>query len=132
MTDVVLLGGGETKTRTSRPLDPRPSSSLSPGSGVSVPTTARDRRYGTARWQKVRLGVLNRDLWVCRVVAGCPVHASVADHVIPVAPGMPNALFFDPGNLRAACRGHNLARGFAATLDDHNEPSAVVTIDYTR
>lgn len=152
MTDVVLLGrlhptsklepeppqsaglahlytrGGETQNGTGSALDPRSSSSLSP-----VPTASRDRRYGTARWQKVRLRVLNRDLWACRVVDACPVRASVADHVIPVTPGMPNALFFDPGSLRAACRGHNLARGFAATLDDERKPapSAVVTTDYT-
>lgn len=87
-----------------------------------------DRRYHTKRWQRVRLRVLNRDGWTCRVVAGCPMQASVADHVIPVYEGMPDAQFFGPDNLRAACRNHNLARG----LTEHLQPTgAVVTKDYS-
>jgi 5-methylcytosine-specific restriction endonuclease McrA len=74
-----------------------------------------DKRYGTRRWKKVRLRVLHRDLWEC-FVPGCGVSASVADHIEPVYPGMPNAWFFNEANLRASCRRHNTARGVAARL----------------
>ena len=75
-----------------------------------------DRRYGTRRWKRTRLRVMHRDLWLC-FVPSCEVRASVADHVIPVYPGMPDALFFDERNLRASCRRHNTARGVAARLE---------------
>jgi integrase len=35
----------------------------------------------------------------------------------PVYEGMPDSEFVDPRNLRAACKAHNVARGFAATLE---------------
>jgi hypothetical protein len=60
------------------------------------------------------------------------VAANVADHIIPVHPGMPDALFFGLSNLRAACRDHNLARGFAERLDSAPVAgTAVVTKDYS-
>lgn len=43
--------------------------------------------------------------------------ASVAGHIIPTYPGMPDSLFFDPMNLRASCKPHNTARGVAARLE---------------
>jgi hypothetical protein len=82
-----------------------------------------DKRYGTRRWKKVRLGVLHRDLWAC-FVPGCGVSASVADHIIPVYPGMPDGLFFDATNLRASCRRHNTGRGVAARLERELEGMA--------
>jgi 5-methylcytosine-specific restriction endonuclease McrA len=88
-----------------------------------------DRRYRTKRWERIRLRVLNRDGWACRVVQGCPKPATVADHVIPVYDGMPDSLFFDPANLRAACRNHNLARGLTEDLVPVS--TAVVTKDYS-
>ena len=75
-----------------------------------------DKRYGTRRWKQTRLRVLHRDLWTC-FAPGCPVSASVADHIIPVYPEMPNSLFFDEANLRGSCRRHNTARGVAARLE---------------
>jgi hypothetical protein len=86
----------------------------------------------TQRWKRTRLRVLNRDLWICRVVPGCPVRATVADHVVPVYQGMPDFLFFGLGNLRAACQGHNKARGFAPDVPQPSGPSAVVTRDYSK
>ena len=77
---------------------------------------ATDKRYGTRKWKRVRLGVLVRDLYRCWV-PGCPVSANVADHVMPASPDMPEWLFFDPSNLRASCKRHNLARGVAARLE---------------
>lgn len=94
----------------------------------------KDPRYGSRRWQRVRLRVLNRDMWTCLIVVGCTERASVADHIIPTYPGMPDALFFGMGNLRSGCRRHNIARGMAASLEAEGQPSsttAVVTRDYS-
>jgi 5-methylcytosine-specific restriction endonuclease McrA len=77
--------------------------------------------------------VLRRDNWVCRIVTGCAHPATVADHIIPVFPGMPDAMFFNPKNVRAACRDHNLARAWAEKLATNADQSSdVVTTDYSR
>lgn len=75
-----------------------------------------DKRYKTRRWQAVRLAVLHRDLWTCWV-PGCPADANVADHRVPVDEYTTDAEFFHPQGLRASCRIHNIARGFAAGLE---------------
>jgi hypothetical protein len=62
----------------------------------------------------LRLRILQRDAWRCRIVAGCPTPATVADHIQPASPEMPDALFYDPRNLRAGCRQHNIDRGKVA------------------
>jgi 5-methylcytosine-specific restriction endonuclease McrA len=92
-----------------------------------------DRRYRSAAWRRLRLRVLARDMHVCRVVPGCTNRATVADHIEPVRPDTPDALFFAERNLRAACRDHNLARALAPELDGRVDagPSAVITRDYT-
>ncbi len=93
---------------------------------------AKERRYATARWQRLRARVLTRDLGRCRIVAGCLTPATVADHIIPASLGMTDAQFFADANLRAACRKHNLARGFAASVTGaQSGPSAVITKDYS-
>lgn len=79
-------------------------------------TNPRRAPYNTKRWQTLRLAVLRRDLYRCWV-AGCQVMANVADHINPVYPGMPDAEFYDPANLRASCKRHNTARGVAARLE---------------
>jgi hypothetical protein len=69
------------------------------------------------------------------IVEGCTTRASVADHILPTYPGMPDTLFFGEGNLRGGCKTHNVARGMAATLDEaptSDASSTVVTGDYTR
>lgn len=78
-----------------------------PRPGNRQPT---DLRYSNRRWRTVRLRVLARDGEACMIEAGCPFRATVADHIVPVYPGMPDSEFYDPTNLRASCRGHNLAR----------------------
>jgi hypothetical protein len=86
-------------------------------SRISLPEPVRDRRYGRARWRKVRLAVLNRDNWTCRIVLTCQERATVADHIVPATPDMPDALFHDPRNLRAGCHYHNTERGRAAKFE---------------
>lgn len=81
-----------------------------------ITDTRRDPRYSGAKWRKVRLAVLRRDLYRCWVV-NCEVAGNVADHINPVYLGMPDSEFFDPQNLRASCKRHNTARGVAARLE---------------
>ena len=76
----------------------------------------QERRYMTRRWKALRADVLRRDLYRCQVVAGCPIRATICDHIEPVYQGMPDWEFYDPLNLRAACLHHNTARGVAARL----------------
>ena len=80
--------------------------------------TQGDKRYGTKRWQRVRLRVLQRDLWTC-YVKGCGriVGRAHCDHISAVYPGMPDAEFYAESNLRASCQRHNVARGVAARLE---------------
>ena len=80
---------------------------------VYPPEPVRDKRYGLARWRKLRLRVLARDAYRCRIVEGCPAKATVADHIEPARPDMPDSMFFNPRNLRAGCFFHNTERGRA-------------------
>jgi 5-methylcytosine-specific restriction endonuclease McrA len=91
-----------------------------------------DPRYGSRRWRKTAQAVLIRDNHVCRIVEGCVVRATVADHIVPTYPGMPNSLFFGMTNLRAGCQGHNKARGMAPDVPPRPTETAVVTKDYSR
>ena len=84
------------------------------GKPRSTPGPATDPRYRTKRWQRLRLQVLRRDLWACGIVPGCERYAGVCDHIVPVTDDMPDSLFFDPDNLRAGCRHHNVRRGHVA------------------
>ena len=76
----------------------------------------RDPRYGSKAWRALAKWVVARDMHRCWV-NGCPVRATVADHIQPVHSGMQDALFYAPCNLRASCQGHNLARGIALKLE---------------
>jgi hypothetical protein len=76
-----------------------------------------DRRYHTVRWRRSREAALARDKWTCRIVEGCPRKATVADHIMPVYPGMPDHEFFAMSNLRAGCHTHNTRRGMAERLE---------------
>jgi hypothetical protein len=73
----------------------------------------RETRYGTRRWKRLRLEILQRDGRRCWVPS-CPEWATVADHIDPVTREMPDWLFYDPRNLRASCRRHNVVRGVVA------------------
>jgi 5-methylcytosine-specific restriction protein A len=67
--------------------------------------------YGSVQWRALRLYVLERDGWRCRICAeGCTGEATQADHIVAVAEGGPP---FDPLNCRAACEFCNKSRGGA-------------------
>ncbi len=78
-------------------------------SGQRAPS---DPRYSRARWKALSRRIRKRD-GRCMVVDGCPRGPQVADHIVPVYPGMPDAEFYAPANLRAACYYHNSLRGHA-------------------
>lgn len=73
--------------------------------------TNRDRRYGTARWRRLREQVIERDGRVC---AGpdCTSDMSAprmtqVDHIVEVKDG---GDFWDPDNLRVVCRYHHYSK----------------------
>jgi 5-methylcytosine-specific restriction endonuclease McrA len=104
---------------------------------MTVIAAPRDRRYGLQRWARLARRILRRDNYVCRIVPGCPTRATIADHIIPDYPGMPDALFFSEDNLRAGCKRHNYARGVAERLQRETRgappaSSSIVTRDYSR
>jgi len=115
-------------------IGPRPAQLAGPFLSPPPPNPREDRRFGSRRWKRVRDRVKNRDLWTCRIVPGCTTRATVADHIIPVYPGMPDGLFFRMDNLRAGCQAHNKARGSVPDLFSASKstPSNVVSRDYTR
>jgi hypothetical protein len=56
---------------------------------------------GTAAWKRIRLQVLERDGYICRIRGPhCQGKATAVDHIIPMADG---GALYDPANLRAAC-----------------------------
>ena len=71
--------------------------------------------YSSREWAEVRILVLNRDGWVCRMVkpdgtqCGVVLHGrnATVDHDVPVSRG---GAPLDPQNLRAACRHHNSSK----------------------
>ena len=73
--------------------------------------------YKSKRWQNLRVGVLERDGWVCcvcgvvmvpGVARGWEPRTASVDHIVPVAWG---GAQWDPNNLRSMCLEHNLAMG---------------------
>jgi 5-methylcytosine-specific restriction endonuclease McrA len=70
-------------------------------------------------WKRVRLVILERDRFVCRLeLPGCTGRATEVDHVVPRKFGGTEAL----SNLRAACRSCNRRRG-----DGTSAPRAIVS-----
>jgi 5-methylcytosine-specific restriction endonuclease McrA len=72
--------------------------------------SARDPRYSTAAWQRLRRAVLARDRYLCQVQGPrCTGIADTVDHVLPSSTH-PH-LFWAEENLRASCRRCNYGRG---------------------
>lgn len=68
-----------------------------------------DARYFTPQWRRLTNVILERDKWTCQIRdRGCTHHATAVDHIEAVIEG---GMFFDPENLRAACRHCNSVRG---------------------
>ena len=75
--------------------------------------SATSKWMTSAEYKRVRLLVLDRDGWRCKIRGPhCHGWADQVDHVIPRADG---GALFDPTNMRAACRpcnnGRNVGRG---------------------
>lgn len=68
-------------------------------------------RADPKRWRKLRLVILDRDGWRCKL---CLRYANHADHIIPVHLG---GDWWSPTNLRAACRSCNINRERKADPD---------------
>jgi hypothetical protein len=75
-----------------------------------VTTSAEVRRlYNSTQWRRLRLVILERDEYLCRIEPQPPHAATTVDHI--VSPLVHPGGFFDPDNLRAACAHHNYGRG---------------------
>lgn len=58
--------------------------------------------YRTAQWRRLRLRVLDRDGWECRLrFPGCAGRANSADHIVEVE--AEGGAFWDESNIQAAC-----------------------------
>jgi 5-methylcytosine-specific restriction endonuclease McrA len=79
-----------------------------------------DPVYNTLVWRRVRLEVLNRDGWRCRVGGPrCTGSASLVDHIVPWRQG---GSWYDKQNLRASCRSCNTSRAYAG-FETRRNPS---------
>jgi len=69
----------------------------------------RDLRFRDRKWKGLRLFVLDRDGWQCQIRdRGCTQVATSVDHITATVEG---GSFWDPANLRAACKHCNTLRG---------------------
>ena len=76
-----------------------------------------DRRYSTRAWQRLRLQVLARDGYSCHIQGPrCQGRANTVHHILPSSTH-PH-LFWNPGNLQAACGSCNFAAGAYLTADN--------------
>jgi 5-methylcytosine-specific restriction endonuclease McrA len=63
--------------------------------------TGRKRVYG-GPWPRIRRTILERDAYTCQIgLLCCTRDATCVDHITPVSWG---GAWYDPSNLRAACR----------------------------
>jgi 5-methylcytosine-specific restriction endonuclease McrA len=69
-----------------------------------------DRRYSTARWQRLRRAVLAHYGQVCQLQGPrCTGYATTVHHLVPSSQAP--QLFWEPANLVAACRRCNYCDG---------------------
>ena len=69
-----------------------------------------DRRYSTARWQRLRKAVLAHYGYVCQVEGPrCTGYATTVHHLVPSSQA-PH-LFWEPSNLVASCKPCNYGDG---------------------
>jgi 5-methylcytosine-specific restriction protein A len=79
--------------------------------GRIILRTMRKPHY-SGPWRTVRRQILERDSYICQIqTAGCLGHADQVDHIVPIARG---GEWWNPDNLRAACRKCNNDRNRVA------------------
>lgn len=77
-------------------------------------------------WPRVRLRVLERDGYLCRIRgAKCTVTATQVDHIVPVSKG---GAWWDEANLRASCAKCNLSRVDHATSERWRQGKTKITL----
>jgi hypothetical protein len=88
-----------------------------------------DRRYSTARWQRLRRHVLARDQHLCRIQGPrCRQVANTVHHVIPTSQG---GAFWDETNLQAACGPCNYGDGaYVKAENDRCRRERIVELEW--
>jgi 5-methylcytosine-specific restriction endonuclease McrA len=82
-----------------------------------------DRRYSTARWQRLRKAVLAHYGYVCHVEGPrCTGYATTVHHLVPSSQA-PH-LFWEPSNLAAACGRCNYGDGARVAADNRRQQIA--------
>jgi HNH endonuclease len=90
-----------------------------------------DRRYSTARWQRLRRAVLAHYGHVCQVEGPrCTFYATTVHHLIPSSQA-PH-LFWEPENLVAACRRCNYGDGARVAAENTRQTIEPPTADHRR
>jgi 5-methylcytosine-specific restriction endonuclease McrA len=89
----------------------------------SPKTTMADRRYSTARWQRLRKAVLAHYGHVCQIQGPrCTGYATTVHHQIPSSQAP--ELFWEPANLAAACGACNYGGGARIQADNRRRRTA--------
>jgi 5-methylcytosine-specific restriction endonuclease McrA len=82
-----------------------------------------DRRYSTARWQRLRKAVLARDGHQCMIGGPrCRGYATTVHHLVPSSQA-PH-LFWEPSNLVASCPRCNYGDGSRIAADNRRQQIA--------
>jgi 5-methylcytosine-specific restriction endonuclease McrA len=82
-----------------------------------------DRRYSTARWQRLRRAVLAHYGHVCQLQGPrCTGYATTVHHLVPSSQA-PH-LFWEPSNLVAACGACNYGGGARVQADNRRRRTA--------
>jgi 5-methylcytosine-specific restriction endonuclease McrA len=82
-----------------------------------------DRRYSTARWQRLRKAVLAHYGYVCQLEGpSCTGYATTVHHRVPSSQAP--YLFWEPENLVAACTRCNYGDGARVGADNRRRRTA--------
>jgi 5-methylcytosine-specific restriction endonuclease McrA len=82
-----------------------------------------DRRYSTARWQRLRKAVLAHYGYVCQLEGPrCTGYATTVHHLVPSSQA-PH-LFWEPANLVASCPRCNYGGGSRVAADNRRQQIA--------
>jgi 5-methylcytosine-specific restriction endonuclease McrA len=82
-----------------------------------------DRRYSTARWQRLRRAVLAHYGYICQLEGPrCTGYATTVHHQIPSSQAP--ELFWEPANLVAACGACNYGGGARVQADNRRRRTA--------